>query len=400
MNESQEIFTPEQFRVQAAELRDAVAELHRRDSQTIDPQNPFGNETEFRDYNSDYGYIVPQIRIPGCQIPVMPSKRERKRIRKYNNIVGGGMLVHTFLSNLIALFISQIFYLVLYMADRARCGGTLPENYEDLLSDYFSNSSAYFAMTLLAYMISNVAVALLGCKLTKTPVSGLFQTRNFTPSKAVGYMAIALCLQTLCGYLAQAITGLMEDVGVTAYEADFSTSQDVKAVLMMYLYSCVVAPVTEELLFRGFVLKNLSRVSQRFGIVMSAFLFGIWHENISQFVLAFLVGIFFGYLTVKHNSLIPSMLAHAAVNTMATLFEIFELYELDTMLYLLDLVYIICCIVGLVLLVRMLIVERLPATTPHQAERGLRTALTSPALMIAIAIHVGLTILYIVEETV
>ena len=66
MNEQQPIFTPEQFRTQAVELSQAVAELHRRDSRMIDPHDPFENETEFHDYQSDYAEIVPQIRIPGC----------------------------------------------------------------------------------------------------------------------------------------------------------------------------------------------------------------------------------------------------------------------------------------------------------------------------------------------
>ena len=82
MNEQQPIFTPEQFRTQAVELSQAVAELHRRDSRMIDPHDPFENETEFHDYQSDYAEIVPQIRIPGCRIPLRANDREKSRIRR------------------------------------------------------------------------------------------------------------------------------------------------------------------------------------------------------------------------------------------------------------------------------------------------------------------------------
>ena len=65
-------------------------------------------------------------------------------------------------------------------------------------------------------------------------------------------------------------------------------------------------------------MKTFSKVSQRFGIFISAFFFGIMHGNVAQFILAFLVGIFMGYLDVKHNSLIPSICVHFAINLMST----------------------------------------------------------------------------------
>ncbi|MDE6088778.1 MAG: hypothetical protein K2G25_10410, partial [Oscillospiraceae bacterium] len=58
----------------------------------IDPKNPFCNPTEFAHYNSDYGEIVPQIRMKGCQIPLFPNDREKRRIHRYENIVGGFLL--------------------------------------------------------------------------------------------------------------------------------------------------------------------------------------------------------------------------------------------------------------------------------------------------------------------
>ena len=60
----------------------------------INPHNAFDNPTENPDYNDDYGKIVPQISIEGCKIPHLPSKAEKKRIRYFYNIAGGGILFH------------------------------------------------------------------------------------------------------------------------------------------------------------------------------------------------------------------------------------------------------------------------------------------------------------------
>ncbi len=398
MNE-EPIFTAEQFRAQAAELQQAVAELHRGDQETIDPQNPFENETEFHHYNQDYGYIVPQIRLPGCRIPVKPNKAERSRIRRYYNIAGFGALAHLALSNVLAFVFIMLYYALQSLFDSVAAGGTLPDNYDLLLENYFTNNSSNIAMNLLIYMISNVAVALIGCKWSKVPISSLLQTTNLSPMRMISYIFIAIGLQQITGYLAYYIMLLMESVGVSAYEADFSTTQDIKSVMLMAIYTCIVAPVTEELLFRGFFLKNLSRVSQRFGIIASAVLFGLWHENIAQFVLAFFVGIFMGYITVKHNSIIPSILAHAAVNTASELFSLAETYGLYDLYSILDYIYLGVSVIGIILLLIMLIRERLPYTTPHQAERSMRLALTSIPLVLAAGIHIVMIIVLIMQES-
>lgn len=394
-----EIFTAEQFKAQAAELRAAVAELQRRDEQTIDPQDPFENETEFHDYNQNYAEIVPQIQIPGCRIPLRPNVRERRQIRKYFNIAGVCLTGHMLLSNLIALVFTLLFCGVQTILDRSANGGTLPDNYDMLLDEYFWASSSATALNIITFLICNAGFAILGCKWAKVPIPSLFRTKGLTPGRIIIYICIAIALQSVCGYLAYMITEFLSQAGITAYDPNMDTSTDTKNMVLMCIYSCIVAPITEELLFRGFALKTLSRVSQRFGILMSAVLFGLWHENIAQFVLAFFVGIFMGYLTVKHDSILPAILCHMAVNTAAQCFEIAEAYGFDLLYSVLDVIYFVLTAAGLVLLIRMLIRERLPYSTPCQTERGLRIAVTSIPLMFVTIAHFVMSITWIVQST-
>ena len=366
---------------------------------TIDPHDPFGNETEFAYYNGDYGEIVPQIRIPGCRIPLKPNSRGKSRIRRYENIVGGFLAGHFLLSNVIAAVLIGIFYGLTGIVDSASADGTLPVNYEELLSDYLSNSSSMIAINILAFGILNVLVACIGCKVTKIPVPNLFQTRNFSAGKAFSYITIALFIQTAMGYVAAGLTALMEGVGITLYEADLTGQPELKSTILSILYSVIIAPVTEELLMRGFVLKNLSRIGQKFGIIASAFLFGIWHENVAQFVLAFAAGCFFGYLTVKHNSLIPSIICHMAVNGFAEIFSVCESYGWDFPYSMANIVYTVLVFIGFVLLIRMYVIERFPKAMPAQTERGLRVMLTAPLMLLLMVCHIGAMILFIAEES-
>jgi uncharacterized protein len=80
--------------------------------------------------------------------------------------------------------------------------------------------------------------------------------------------------------------------------------------------SCVLAPLLEEMLFRGVLLRGfLRRYPKGAAIALSAFLFGAAHLNIYQFVLAFLLGLLLGWLFERSRSLVPCIALHAAFNS-------------------------------------------------------------------------------------
>lgn len=69
----------------------------------------------------------------------------------------------------------------------------------------------------------------------------------------------------------------------------------------MFLYSAIFAPVAEELLFRGYILRSLRPYGKRFAVFGSAVLFGLFHGNLLQTPYAILVGLLLGYVTVEYS---------------------------------------------------------------------------------------------------
>lgn len=69
----------------------------------------------------------------------------------------------------------------------------------------------------------------------------------------------------------------------------------------MFLYASILAPVAEELMFRGYILRSLQPYGKRFAIVGSAVLFGLFHGNLLQTPYALLVGLALGYVTVEYS---------------------------------------------------------------------------------------------------
>jgi len=79
---------------------------------------------------------------------------------------------------------------------------------------------------------------------------------------------------------------------------------------------CILAPVLEEMLFRGIILRSfLQQYSRRQAIVSSALLFGCAHLNLYQFAVGLLVGVMLGWLYERTRSLIPCIALHGAYNT-------------------------------------------------------------------------------------
>jgi membrane protease YdiL (CAAX protease family) len=88
----------------------------------------------------------------------------------------------------------------------------------------------------------------------------------------------------------------------------------------------LVAPVTEELLFRGIILRGLlSRHRPAVAVALSAALFTAVHLNPWQFCSAFALGILLGWLYLRTASLTLCVFTHAFFNGLSILFSVLPL---------------------------------------------------------------------------
>ena len=84
-----------------------------------------------------------------------------------------------------------------------------------------------------------------------------------------------------------------------------------------FIVLVIVAPLTEEPLFRGILLRGFTRnYGTWIGVLGTAFLFGAIHLNPWQFVGAFILGIVFAWWTLQTRSILPALLGHALNNGM------------------------------------------------------------------------------------
>ncbi|WP_461205513.1 lysostaphin resistance A-like protein [Clostridium sp. DL1XJH146] len=99
--------------------------------------------------------------------------------------------------------------------------------------------------------------------------------------------------------------------------------------VQLFLCIVILAPIMEELLFRGLILKGfLKHYSYKKAIFLSSLLFGIMHFNPWQFLAATLAGIFIGWCYYKTNSLLICIISHSFFNFLGFITEdLFKLFN-------------------------------------------------------------------------
>ena len=111
---------------------------------------------------------------------------------------------------------------------------------------------------------------------------------------------------------------LIEQAGIpnTMEDTFLAMSRNPFGVLSIAL----LAPILEELLFRGAIQGSLQEAGMRpwTAILVSSFIFGVVHMNPAQIPFAFLLGMMFGWLYYRTGSLLPGIVGHVLNNSVAT----------------------------------------------------------------------------------
>ena len=92
---------------------------------------------------------------------------------------------------------------------------------------------------------------------------------------------------------------------------------DMATAVLTFIQLAVIAPIFEELWFRGLVLESLRPYGNGFAIFVSAILFGLTHSNFEQFFYAAALGVFLGYIAVSTRSIITTTIMHAMFNSIS-----------------------------------------------------------------------------------
>lgn len=139
-----------------------------------------------------------------------------------------------------------------------------------------------------------------------------------TPRMFAGLLALMIGLQYLSTYIVN-LVAFINPNWYTTYEDLMNNMGFSEVSWVLALYAIIIAPISEELIFRGVTLHYAQRIMP-FWIAnaFQAILFGIFHGNVVQGTYAFVVGMFCGYVCYRGGSIYLSILFHMLFNIWGT----------------------------------------------------------------------------------
>lgn len=146
----------------------------------------------------------------------------------------------------------------------------------------------------------------------------------FSISILGGAVVFGISIQCLCSYALNLLLPLFPEV-----QRDYMLLMDSMGMgqgIVPLIYMGILAPVAEELVFRGLILGCENRELPFWcANFIQAFFFGLYHQNIVQFIYAFFIGIVLGYLRHRLQSLKTVMLIHGIINISGNLLALLKL---------------------------------------------------------------------------
>ncbi len=164
----------------------------------------------------------------------------------------------------------------------------------------------------------SVTTTIVGCVLTVA----LFVWRGWAPfsreyiqTRPWALLAWVACLGV---GLIVPLQLMQESIGVDMPERYKALFSQMMASDWGFLATAVAAPVAEEVVFRGAILRRLLQCPALRGhwtaIAITALAFAVMHGNLSQGLNALLIGLVLGWLYWRTGSIVPGLVMHIAVN--------------------------------------------------------------------------------------
>ena len=213
-----------------------------------------------------------------------------------------------------------------------------------ILSSFFSwiivtiGTGAIVAITLLLFGYSeatSINLAILASYLAIIPLTGLLIYANGSIGYTIESMKLdstrkSLKLVILIPIIVTLVDFVLVMLYGISYEAIFgepSPNTDIGAtwdsglvaIGITFFSIAILAPIAEELMFRGYLLESIKKLhGDVFAVIASSILFGLAHFPDPYTIgMATIGGVVYGYVKIRTGSLWPSIISHMIWNMIA-----------------------------------------------------------------------------------
>lgn len=214
--------------------------------------------------------------------------------------------------------VSQIYQLIIGMRWMADNQGSAQEDLIAYIQDYFANSdNLLMIITIRNILIAVVAVLILEITLKGKALGNPFKAfpKLTFPGTLATAMGLELTLSCVLITIGSLFPGSMDGYNQIVTSMGFTNLSVISTIATL-----VAAPLAEEILFRGLIMKLLYKGGYNFWVanVIQAVFFGIVHGNLVQGLYAFAMGFTFGLIYKRTGKIWACIVAHVVFNAFGT----------------------------------------------------------------------------------
>ena len=271
------------------------------------------------------------------------EKKELKKLRSAANYIGLAMFMFLALS-----------FIVMSIPNLLKQYDVYNPN---IYSREFLNlkPEVYLLIYGTAFMVSLFIPFLFAAKMCRSSISEIICFEKIGKDCVVSYAGVGLLVFAIMNYFVELLEHILNSNGIYPKVSGVPYDNSPLSIILYLITVSVLPALIEEFAFRGVVLGLLRKYGDIFAIATSAILFGLIHANIYQTPFALVGGLYFGYLVIKTNSLLPGIIMHFINNlscSMVTIISKNSSFSSEVLSDILNVTFIIIGIISLVYLLK------------------------------------------------
>lgn len=190
--------------------------------------------------------------------------------------------------------------------------GQVPEEFLNLFSGKFEGAVPYVSFIFGVMVKYYVIIVLLKLFSNKLRFEKPKQQLNI-----ISYVYVAFLIIGFRVIFDNSLILWISNISMPSFINESLEELSVSPIILI-LSLVVIAPIYEEIIFRGILLKGMAnKINPNIALVISALFFAIVHLNIPQGINAFLLGLITGFIYLKTESIYLSIFAHFMNNFLA-----------------------------------------------------------------------------------
>lgn len=174
------------------------------------------------------------------------------------------------------------------------------------------NSTINMLISMLPMYL--VGMPLLILLVSRVPAVGIKEKHKMSVGQII--IAFLMCyaimyISNIIGNIITFLIGLVKGSNVNNAIMELALENNIWVNL---IFMVICAPIYEEFIFRKLVVDRAVKYGEGIAVLLSGFMFGLFHGNLNQFAYAFTIGAFFAFIYVKTGKIQYTIILHMIVN--------------------------------------------------------------------------------------